>query len=198
MPHQPTWQTPASPGIQGLHGAANLLKGIAAGIPASNLSTATWPTTQLGQPAMQQHQQATIYQTTQPQAPQYYIQAPSNVDQMQQGQPSYTMQAPYATMPTPAPFAMMPASLPYAMTMPAPGGYMTMQQAPTGYVVNGGSSIPQQTTNPAAPQAAPGVAAPTMQMTSNGQTFYWMQPPPAQPQQPQQQQGGSSTTQQAV
>ena len=34
-----------SPGLQGLHGAANLLKGIAAGLPQSALPPAAWPTT---------------------------------------------------------------------------------------------------------------------------------------------------------
>jgi len=53
MPPQPHWQQPTSPGIQGLHGAATLLKGISAGIPASNLSSTTWPNVQLtAAPAM--------------------------------------------------------------------------------------------------------------------------------------------------
>jgi len=78
MPHQPAWPQPPSPGIQGLQGAANLLKGIAAGIPASSLSTATWPQTQLGQPAITAQPAGTVYQATQPIAPQNwtYIQAP--------------------------------------------------------------------------------------------------------------------------
>ncbi|KAI2502989.1 hypothetical protein MHU86_11494 [Fragilaria crotonensis] len=91
MPQQPSWQAPASPGMQGLQGAANLLKGIAAGIPASNLSTATWPSTQMNQPFCNRcsSNKKQRYNKQRTMATQYYIQtqqAPAPNDQQQQQQ----------------------------------------------------------------------------------------------------------------
>ena len=137
MPHQPTWQTPVSPGLQGLHGAANLLKGIAAGIPASNLSTASWPPTQMSQPILQQqHQETPMYQSTQPMTTQFYIQAqPAPAPNDQQPAPApYTM-----TIQASSPHAM-PA--PFAMTIPAPAVYgmptaFTMSNGTQAYYFNG-------------------------------------------------------------
>eukprot|EP00547_Thalassionema_nitzschioides_P016336 CAMPEP_0194253940 /NCGR_PEP_ID=MMETSP0158-20130606/30970_1 /TAXON_ID=33649 /ORGANISM="Thalassionema nitzschioides, Strain L26-B" /LENGTH=464 /DNA_ID=CAMNT_0038991797 /DNA_START=166 /DNA_END=1563 /DNA_ORIENTATION=+ len=164
MPHQPVWPQPPSPGIQGLQGAANLLKGIAAGIPASSLSTATWPQTQLGQPAITSQQANAVYQTTQPVAPQSwaYVQAPVSVQlhqdpsvqhnaqeqQTQQQQQISTSQNHSQQHQSPAP-------------SPQESG---LQQQQTSLLVAPGQCM-------AAPsnRVAQGV-------TTNGQTIWWMQP----------------------
>jgi hypothetical protein len=222
MSHQPAWQTPASPGIQGLQGAANLLKGIAAGIPASNLSTASWPTTLLSQPNLQQQQQqgaTTVYQTSQPIAPQYYIQThqapasndPQELQQHQQQHQPQAAQAPFTlTIQAPSPYAV---SAPFAMTVPAPAPYtvpspapFTMMNGAQGYFVNGTmTNGTAETTTQQQQQVGPPTMmvslAPAMQMTTNnGQTYYWMQPAAtaAVQQTPQPQSQGGSAPSQAV
>jgi len=186
MPHQPAWPHPPSPGIQGLQGAANLLKGIAAGIPASSLSTATWPQTQLGQlgqPAIVAQPTATVYQATQPIAPQNwtYVQAPVATQQSLSGVQHFLPQ-PQQHMfqqqqPTPAPLMNQ-----IVTQHPAPAPVSTNAQSLTNHLCL------------AAPAAnhsrMPGIQQVTT--PTNGQTIWWMQQAAlGQPTT----QGGSATTQ---
>lgn len=191
---------PQSPGIQGLQGAADLLKGFAAGIPVSSVSGATWPTTvQLAAPAPGAAQQYIYASSAGSQQPQMiYTQGPNGQPQMQQimyapapGQASLTMgadgqfyftaaPAPYA-MAAPAPYAMaapapyaMAAPAPYAMAAPAPVSGEQQQQQQSYSTVAPAPSI--MTYAPAPPDGTPASYTPTVQ-------FVW-------PQQQQQQHSG--------
>mmetsp|Transcript_3562 Transcript_3562/g.7928 ORF Transcript_3562/g.7928 Transcript_3562/m.7928 type:complete len:670 (+) Transcript_3562:97-2106(+) len=107
MPHQPPFPQAPSPGIQGLQGAANLLKGIAAGIPASNLGSAAWPVvTQASSVTAQVSTSppATVLQTSQATAPQHWTYP------VQQVQAGATAAAPVVAQgPAPGSAATIPA-----------------------------------------------------------------------------------------
>lgn len=143
----PGYVPPQDPGLQGLQGAADLLKGFAAGIPVSSVSGATWPTTaQMAGPAPSVTQQYVYAAPAGSQQPQMiYTQGPNGLQQIMYapapGQASLIMGADgqfyFTTAPTPyaapapyataAPYAMT-APAPYAMTAPAPVSGEQQQQ----------------------------------------------------------------------
>jgi hypothetical protein len=148
---------PQSPGIQGLQGAADLLKGFATGVPVSNLSGATWP--------------ATVQMTaTAPGGQQYVYQAPAGTPQAQMvythGQPQ-TQQMMYAPAPGQASVTLGADGQYYLTTAPAP--YAMASPAPTGEHVLYATSAPAPmiTYAPAPPDGISGFS-PTVQ-------FIWPQ-----------------------